>query len=471
MPHGANCENASNPACYCDCGGKGHGAKPIPGVVENPTSTKVAELESKKSKRDEEAFSMYGKMFSELSPEEKKFIERSLTKEARTKRDPWFQDGYAEGSEAADVNVEDDPEGMHEALEEDRLGEIAGEVREHQVQMAGDLSYDVGRKGGPTEAQYERYEEGFYRGFEEQATERLSASAAGVEPIRRAPGGRRAREGEANPAHAHRGEADTAGARELKLYIDNDGQLHRQQHEPIIKNLTKKMEKGTYDREKAVTAFENLADTGAQKYGKEFGEGGKAGLRMFDPATRHEAAVQLRDSFEAEARAGRAEEGRLAYMMKYRKEFEAAGRGNGNPGGRRGSYRKGGNPGGEAKATHKGIYYFPTFEAARAYAREHEHPTDRIIRYERGWAIQERVSGPYVGPSEGGNPGGYRGSFERGTRARAVRDVLARRIPPNAAEPYAVATSAVQERGVAAVERTLPASEVEAEHREQRAAK
>jgi hypothetical protein len=47
---------------------------------------------------------------------------------------------------------------------------------------------------------------------------------------------------------------------------------------------------------------------------------------------------------------------------------------------------------------HRGVYYFPSFEAARAYAREHGHPTDRIIHYGLGWAVQLYVSGPYVGP-------------------------------------------------------------------------
>ena len=49
--------------------------------------------------------------------------------------------------------------------------------------------------------------------------------------------------------------------------------------------------------------------------------------------------------------------------------------------------------------THKGIYYFPTYESARNYAREHGAPTNRIISYGRGWAIQLHVSGPYVGPN------------------------------------------------------------------------
>lgn len=47
---------------------------------------------------------------------------------------------------------------------------------------------------------------------------------------------------------------------------------------------------------------------------------------------------------------------------------------------------------------HNGIYYFPSQAAARDYAIANGHPTDRLISYLLGWAIQLRVSGPYVGP-------------------------------------------------------------------------
>ena len=46
--------------------------------------------------------------------------------------------------------------------------------------------------------------------------------------------------------------------------------------------------------------------------------------------------------------------------------------------------------------THKGIHYFRTYELARAYAVAHGMPTDRLIHYTLGWAIQLRVSGPYA---------------------------------------------------------------------------
>jgi hypothetical protein len=50
--------------------------------------------------------------------------------------------------------------------------------------------------------------------------------------------------------------------------------------------------------------------------------------------------------------------------------------------------------------TRKGILYFPSYESARDYAVRNNHPTDRIIAYEIGWAIQLRESGPYVGEHE-----------------------------------------------------------------------
>jgi hypothetical protein len=46
--------------------------------------------------------------------------------------------------------------------------------------------------------------------------------------------------------------------------------------------------------------------------------------------------------------------------------------------------------------THREVTYWESYVLARDYAREHGHPTDRIIYYGRGWAIQLRVSGPYV---------------------------------------------------------------------------
>lgn len=47
----------------------------------------------------------------------------------------------------------------------------------------------------------------------------------------------------------------------------------------------------------------------------------------------------------------------------------------------------------------KNIYYFPDYKAAVAHATRDGWPTDRIISYDLGWAIQLGASGNYVGPS------------------------------------------------------------------------
>jgi len=48
---------------------------------------------------------------------------------------------------------------------------------------------------------------------------------------------------------------------------------------------------------------------------------------------------------------------------------------------------------------YKGVYYFPTRQLATAYAMANDWPVDRLIEYDRGWAVQLRISGPYVGPN------------------------------------------------------------------------
>lgn len=89
---------------------------------------------------------------------------------------------------------------------------------------------------------------------------------------------------------------DKDAAGELHLYITNDGQLYRQQHEPIIKNLLKKIKRGVYDSDRAVEAFAHLAYSGAKKYIKEFG----GDISTFSKATRLAVARALRDEFEDE---------------------------------------------------------------------------------------------------------------------------------------------------------------------------
>lgn len=90
---------------------------------------------------------------------------------------------------------------------------------------------------------------------------------------------------------------------ELKLFIDNDGQLYRSQTTSIIKNLATKMAKGVYDRAKAEKLWGYLAEAGAKKYSKESGSGG-TWHNMFDVADRRAVARELNDDFLAEWKNG-----------------------------------------------------------------------------------------------------------------------------------------------------------------------
>lgn len=64
----------------------------------------------------------------------------------------------------------------------------------------------------------------------------------------------------------------------------------------------------------------------------------------------------------------------------------------------------------------RGIYYFDSYSSARAYANEHDLPTDRIISYGLGWAIQFGKSGSYAGP--GSEAADTLFKFSEGARVR-----------------------------------------------------
>lgn len=82
-----------------------------------------------------------------------------------------------------------------------------------------------------------------------------------------------------------------ANSRELRLFADNDANLHRQSMQPIRDNLGKKMDKGVYDSAKAQTLWKYHADRAAQAYGEQHGSGAASGKQMFSPADRREAAA------------------------------------------------------------------------------------------------------------------------------------------------------------------------------------
>lgn len=99
-----------------------------------------------------------------------------------------------------------------------------------------------------------------------------------------------------------RGESE---AHELLLFCENDGDIYRQQGQPILKNLITKMARGVYDHNKAVKLYGYLAETCAKKYNKEFGdESSLPWHKMFSAADRREVAEHFVKTFETEAKLG-----------------------------------------------------------------------------------------------------------------------------------------------------------------------
>jgi len=50
--------------------------------------------------------------------------------------------------------------------------------------------------------------------------------------------------------------------------------------------------------------------------------------------------------------------------------------------------------------SYKGVFYFAEYKAAHSWAVNNQWPTDRIIPYELGYAVQACESGRYAGPNE-----------------------------------------------------------------------
>jgi hypothetical protein len=89
--------------------------------------------------------------------------------------------------------------------------------------------------------------------------------------------------------------AESEAARELVLHADNDEQLYRSSHQPIIKNLARKKAKGIYDHEKATKLWGYHADRAAQSYHKAHGSANQKWHHMFSKADRMKAAKQFAD--------------------------------------------------------------------------------------------------------------------------------------------------------------------------------
>ena len=103
---------------------------------------------------------------------------------------------------------------------------------------------------------------------------------------------------------ASRGLRGAAEARELILFIENDGDLYRQQMQPIKKNLVTKVAKGVYDRTKAEKLWMYLVESGAKKYAKDFSHDGLPWNKLFSMEDRKQVARELNDDFLANQKHG-----------------------------------------------------------------------------------------------------------------------------------------------------------------------
>nr|DAZ42731.1 MAG TPA: hypothetical protein [Caudoviricetes sp.] len=92
---------------------------------------------------------------------------------------------------------------------------------------------------------------------------------------------------------------ETDESKELELYTTNNGGLYRQMITPIINNLRKKYQRGTYDADKAVDLWYNVATEGAKLYNKEFGSDSQWS-RLFNVQCRYTVAVNLESYYKEE---------------------------------------------------------------------------------------------------------------------------------------------------------------------------
>lgn len=92
---------------------------------------------------------------------------------------------------------------------------------------------------------------------------------------------------------------ETDESRELELYTTNNGVLYRQMITPAINSLRKKYQRGTYDADKAVGLWYNVATKGAKLYNKEFGSDNQWS-RLFSVQCRYTVAVNLESYYKEE---------------------------------------------------------------------------------------------------------------------------------------------------------------------------
>jgi hypothetical protein len=93
-------------------------------------------------------------------------------------------------------------------------------------------------------------------------------------------------------------------AREIELYADNNSQLYFSRKVPILKNLQKKFQKGTYDIEKSAKLWRYYIDDAMQRYQKEFGTRGGKWHQLLTTHDRQLLALEYAENTLAEFEMG-----------------------------------------------------------------------------------------------------------------------------------------------------------------------
>jgi hypothetical protein len=81
-------------------------------------------------------------------------------------------------------------------------------------------------------------------------------------------------------------------AREISLFADNDADLYRQSKQPILKNLAKKYQKGTFKVELASKLWVYYIENALKKYHKMYGNSKASWSTLMKPADRRLLAME-----------------------------------------------------------------------------------------------------------------------------------------------------------------------------------
>lgn len=99
-------------------------------------------------------------------------------------------------------------------------------------------------------------------------------------------------------------EVDQIAADELRLYVENDGQLYRSHLEPALVAVQRYWLRGRFDAVLAVRGVRRAVDEGARRYMRKFGSPGTSWYDVFNAATRTVTAETIVEHWRQEWQIG-----------------------------------------------------------------------------------------------------------------------------------------------------------------------